>query len=687
MVLSRAEKRTIRTLLPLASLTVMLVPQGLAYATLAGMPPQYGVYASCIGLLIYPLFSTSPHMAVGPVALASLLNEATLTGLGLVPEDKSAWILASLQLAFITGLVQLLLGVFRAGSLVKFLSHSMLQGFTAGGSIIIASSQFSKLFNVKIPRSEYVWKTWVELISVLHKSHGPTMVLSVITIAAFALAQFGKKRAVKSIAAATKAGRKVPAWASIVKQVPWALVIVFATLIIMEASGLHETYNLKVVGSLSNGFPAPVNVFDATFGERLGTLIPSAAVLALVTYMESISVAKALAAKSGDNVDSSQELSALGLANIVGAPFNTFIVTGGFSRSSVNADAGAKTPAAGFISGLLLLLIILFMMPVFYALPAVTLAVLIIFAVVKLIDLSVPKELWHIQRSDFWVWVCTFIGTLALGIEVGIFIGAGVSIAIVVARAATPHYALLGERTDGTWRNVKNFPDTERLPGVTALRFDADMFYGNIQFILDTVAKHVVEDWRQNGKPHDHTLLLHMGSCVNIDASAIHALEHIEHQLYLAAMPILLEDHEGEGAPAFPALHVHAVNVLVPLARKLHCLGKKLPLHAVPGAAAGTDAAEAELIKGLPLHSEKHEGLTNDALRMDTPMPFSVYLCDVHTAMRDLKLGAHATAVAPAGGEQQAADAVAVQVEEQLHDSAADAQAAEQDDSAAATDA
>lgn len=655
----------------------MLVPQGLAYATLAGMPPQYGVYASCIGLLIYPLFATSPHMAVGPVALASLLNEAALAGLGLVPEDKSAWILASLQLAFITGLVQLLLGVFRAGSLVKFLSHSMLQGFTAGGSIIIASSQLSKLFNVKVPRSEYVWKTWVDLISVLHKSHGPTMVLSVITIAAFALAQFGKQRAVKSIAAATKAGRKVPAWASAVKQVPWALVIVFASLIIMEASGLHETYSLKVVGSLSNGLPTPVNIFDDTFGRRLGTLIPSAAVLALVTYMESISVAKALAAKSGDSVDSSQELSALGLANIIGAPFNTFIVTGGFSRSSVNADAGAKTPAAGFISGLLLLVIILFLMPVFYALPAVTLAVLIIFAVVKLIDLSVPRELWHIQRSDFWVWVCTFIGTLALGIEVGIFVGAGVSIAIVVARAATPHYALLGERADGTWRNVKNFPDAARLPGVTVLRFDADMFYGNIQFILDTIAKHVVEDWRQNGKPHDHTLLLHMGSCVSIDAAAIHALQHIEHQLYLSAMPTLLEGHADEGPPAFPALHVHAVNVLVPLARKLNCLSKQLPLHAGPGAAAGAPVAEAELVQGLPLYTEKHEGLTNDALHMDTPMPFSVYLCDVHTALGDLKLGSHAVAAVPAG-QQQAADAVAVQVEQSNSDLSA--QGAEQEE-------
>ncbi|KAA0146684.1 hypothetical protein FNF31_06091 [Cafeteria roenbergensis] len=515
---------------------VMLIPQGMAYSTLAGLPPMYGLYSSIFALLLYSPFSTSPQLAVGPVAMMSLLSNAAVSEFegatcsgGLHAEDPSCarFIDLSQKLAFLTGCVSLVLGLFKAGYLVNFLSHPVLKGFTFAAALIIGSSQLSKVLGFKIKRHEYVYDTWGDVVMGIAdgKVHGLTFGLFIENMALFYLLKYIRTylRTVPSVKANKVAMQIINAF-------PNALVVVVVNIAIVAGAGLDKE-GVGIVGKIDSGIPTPRNLFDENFGSDAGRLFASALIMCIVGFMESISVAKAMALRFGNEVDSNQELVGLGVGNFVGAFFNSFSTTGGFSRTSVNADAGAKTPLAGMISSLILIIVVVFLTGLFEYLPDVTLGSMIIFAVIKLVEFTTPRMLWAVDKGDFVVYIVSLIATIVLGIELGIAVGAAISLVRVIKEAALPHVAVLGRMpgSSGTWRNVKRFPGVAKpVADVHVLRFDSSIFFANAAFFRSLILR---ASSPKHAECVPRAIVVDCSAIANLDSSAIHMLEGLPAEL------------------------------------------------------------------------------------------------------------------------------------------------------------
>lgn len=447
----------------LAGLTtaVMLVPQAMAYAMLAGLPPIIGLYASLLPLLVYGLLGTSRQLAVGPVAMLSLL---TLAGVGALANPGSPEFIAyAVLLALMVGVLQLAMGLGRAGFLMNFLSHPVIAGFTSAAALIIGFSQLKHLLGVDIPRSHLVHRIVLAAIEKIGEIDPITFVIGAGSIALLLVLKKVSPRFPRALAVVTLGSLAV-----------WGL-------------GLHDR-GVAIVGTVPAGLPAlRIPAIDA---ESLKVLLPTALTMALVGFMESVSVAKAFARKNRYEIDANKELVALGAANIAGGFFQAFPVTGGFSRTAVNAQAGAKTTAASIITALFVALTLLFLTPLFYYLPKAVLAAIIMTAVFGLIDVAEARHLWKVKRSDLAMMGVTFVATLMLGIEEGIALGVVISLLAFVARTTRPHIARLG-RLPGTtvYRNIARYPDVDLDPGVLTVRLDAQFYFGNIRFLRDTLQR------------------------------------------------------------------------------------------------------------------------------------------------------------------------------------------------------
>lgn len=443
------------------TVAVMLIPQAMAYAALAGLPPIIGLYASIVPLALYALLGTSRELAVGPVAMVSLL---VATGIGALAETgTSEFIGLAILLALMVGVLQLVMGLARLGFLVNFLSHPVISGFTSAAALIIGFSQLKHLLGVDLPRSHHVHATLIEAASRIDETHVITLIIGVASIA---------------IMMALK--RFKPLF-------PRALVVVGLSTLAVFALGL-DTQGVAIVGDVPAGFPAPsIPSMDL---DQLRDLMPIALVIALVGFMESISVAKAFARRQRYEVDANQELVALGTANIAGSFFGAYPVTGGFSRTAVNAQAGARSGMASLITAGVIALALLFLTPLFYFLPNAVLAAIIMTAVFGLVDVREVKHLWAVKRADLALLGVTFFATLSLGIEEGILVGVATSLIKHIVVTTRPHYAVLG-RLPGTtvWRNLANHPNAQPEPGILALRFDAQLYFGNAAFFKDTLHK------------------------------------------------------------------------------------------------------------------------------------------------------------------------------------------------------
>lgn len=439
---------------------VMLIPQGMAYAMIAGLPPIYGLYASTIPLLIYALLGTSRQLAVGPVAMVSLLTAA---GIGVLAEAGSTtYISLAIILALMVGVIQFLLGVFRLGFLVNFLSHPVISGFTSAAALIIGLSQLKHLLGIDIPRSHHVHEIIGHAIADFGSVNWATVGIGITGIGLIVV--------VKKIA----------------KTIPGPLLaVVFGVL----AVWFFELTNMgvKIVGEVPSGLPV-FGLPEFSF-ETIKMLFPIALAISLVSFMESIAVAKAIQAKHKDyKVSPNQELIALGAANVGGAFFQSYPVTGGFSRTAVNDQTGAKTGFASIISALLILLTLLFLTPLFYYLPNAILASVIMVAVFGLIDVKEAKHLWHADRSDFWMLAITFFATLALGIEQGIGIGVVLSLAWIIFRSTRPHIAVLGRVKDSTfYRNINRFKNLEIRKDLLIVRFDEQIYFANSNYFREQI--------------------------------------------------------------------------------------------------------------------------------------------------------------------------------------------------------
>lgn len=473
---------------------VMLIPQGMAYAMIAGLPPIYGLYASTIPILLYAIFGTSRQLAVGPVAMVSLLTAA---GIGAMTEGGTeTYIQLAITVAFLVGVVQFLLGLFRMGFMVNFLSHPVVSGFTSAAALIIGISQLKHLMGVKLPESHHVHEI---LIGAIQQAGNTNLIALGIGLAGIGII-LGIKR--------------------ISKAIPGQLVAVIFGILAVWIFGLGE--QVKIVGEVPSGLPS---LSLPTFSvETWQALLPTVLTIALVSFMESIAVAKAIQAKHKNyKIDANQELIGLGLANLGGSFFQSFPTTGGFSRTAVNDQAGAKTGMASFISAGLIVLTLLFLTPLFYYLPNAILSSVIMVAVFGLIDFKEPVHLWHSNRTDFAMLIATFIATLSLGIEQGIAVGVVLSLVMLIYRTTRPHVAVLG-RIPGTdiYRNIERFEKAEQRADVLALRFDAQLYFANINYFRDTI-----DEWaaKKNGNLR---LVVINGESINYaDSSAVHALHDI----------------------------------------------------------------------------------------------------------------------------------------------------------------
>ena len=505
--------------------TIMLIPQSLAYALLAGLPAEMGLYASILPLVAYAVFGTSRALAVGPVAVVSLMTAAAIGNLGLT--DAASVALAAGTLAFMSGALLTVMGVMRLGFLANFLSHPVIAGFITASGLLIATSQLKHIFGVET-HGHTLPQILGSLLSHLGDVSLPTLVIGVSTTAFLfwvrkglkpMLLGFGLKPRLADLGA--KAG-------------PVAAVAV--TTLAVWGLGL-QNWGVKIVGAVPQGLP-PLKM--PSFSPSLWSdLFVSAVLISVIGFVESVSVAQTLAAKKRQRIEPDQELIGLGTSNIAAAVTGGYPVTGGFARSVVNFDAGAETPAAGAFTAIGILLAALLLTPLLYFLPKATLAATIIVAVLSLVDFSLLKRAWGYSKVDFAAVAATILLTLGFGVEIGVSAGVLISIALHLYATSRPHVAEVGLVPNTQhFRNIHR-PAVETLPHVVTLRVDESLYFANARFLEDYVSARVVCD-----EPLSDVIL--MFSAVNeVDLSALESLEALN--LKLKDMGIRLNLSEVKG--------------------------------------------------------------------------------------------------------------------------------------------
>lgn len=485
-----------------AGLTVgiMLIPQGMAYALIAGLPPVYGLYASIVPQIIYALLGTSRQLSVGPVAMDSLLVAAGVSVLAV--EGTDSYIAFAILLAFFMGIFQLLLGVFRLGFITNLLSKPVISGFTSAAALIIGLNQLKYLLGIELIRSNRIYEIVLNAFQNINSIHLITMILGI-----------GGIILIKSVKHFNK-------------KIPGSLLAVIIGIVIVYFFQLDQN-GVRIVKEIPEGLPAfqlPNLSMD-----KITQLIPLALTISLVAYMEAFSVAKAIESKRRDyKVLPNQELIALGAANLVGSLFQSYPVTGGFSRSAVNNESGANTPLSSIISAVLIGLTLLFLTPLFYYLPTAILASVIMVAVSSLIDFGYVKRLWFDSKIEFVLLMLTFLVTLNYSMVVGIVSGVVFSILILIYKSAYPHIARLGRVKDHhEFRNIRRFKDLEVWNDIIIFRVDASLTFINIQYFKEHIEREIHES-----KTQIKTIILDAGPISYLDATASDGLrdllEHLD---------------------------------------------------------------------------------------------------------------------------------------------------------------
>lgn len=505
--------------------SIMLIPQSLAYALLAGLPPEVGLYASVAPLLLYAVFGTSRVLAVGPVAVVSLMTAAAI-GEHAVAGSPQYWAVA-ITLAFLSGAMLLTLGVLRLGFLANFLSHPVISGFISASGLLIASSQLKTIMGVKAEGHNFIDLAQA-LISQIPNIHSLTLVVGVLATAFL----FWVRKGLKPLLIRTGLNARLAD--VLAKAGPVASIAATALL----AWALDwKGQGLKVVGDVPQGLPPlTMPVWDLALWQALA--VP-ALLISVVGFIESVSVGQTLAAKRRQRIDPDQELVALGASNLSAAFTGGFPVTGGFARSVVNFDAGAQTPAAGIYTAVGITLASLFLTPALYFLPQATLAATIIVAVLSLVDLSILKRTWAYSRTDFMAVLATLLMTLAQGVEVGLVAGVAVSLVLFLYRTSRPHIAEVG-LVPGTehFRNVLRH-DVAVSPQLVSLRVDESLYFANARALEDRINDLVAE------RPQLRHVVLQCLAINDIDASALESLEAIDQRLRNAGLLLHLSEVKG----------------------------------------------------------------------------------------------------------------------------------------------
>lgn len=505
--------------------TVMLIPQSLAYALLAGLPPQMGLYASILPLVAYAIFGTSRTLAVGPVAIISLMTAAAAGKLA--AQGSPEYIVIAGLLALISGTMLLLLGLIRAGFIADFLSHPVISGFITASGLLIAFSQLKHILGVKAHGHNLI-----DLLNTLSsKISDLNIITSAIGITTILFLFWTRSGLAKFL---IRLGLN-DSTAKIIARTGPVIAVISTTLIVallkLDMSGV------KIVGDIPKGLP-PITLPQLDQGLWM-SLLASSLIIAIIGFVESVSVAQTLAAKRRQRIDPDQELIGLGAANIAASFTGGYPVTGGFARSAVNFDAGAETPAAGAYTAIGILLAALFLTPLLYFLPIATLAATIIVAVLSLVDIKSIRAAWVYSKSDFAAMVATILLTLFIGVEAGVMTGVAISIGLLLFRSSRPHYAIVGQVPDSEhFRNIKRHKVITN-PKVLTIRIDESLYFANAHRMESEIYAHAL-----NTPALEHIIL--MCSAVNhIDLSALESLVAINERLKDAGLTLHFSEVKG----------------------------------------------------------------------------------------------------------------------------------------------
>ncbi|MEA3277757.1 MAG: SulP family inorganic anion transporter [Pseudomonadota bacterium] len=493
------DKDTVRAdIIAGVTVALVLVPQSMAYAQLAGLPVYYGLYASFLPPMVAALFGSSRQLATGPVAVVSLMTAAALGPLAAgSPEGYLAY---AVLLAFMVGAFQLFLGVFRLGVLVDFLSHPVVVGFTNAGALIIATSQLSKIFGVTVEKAEHHYETVMRVVeAAMEHTHMPTLWMGLLSIGLL----YGLKKYLPKI--------------------PNVLVAVAVTTLLSWYTGFQAAGG-AVVGEIPEGLPGfALPVFD---WDIMTQLIATAVTIALIGFMEAISIAKAMAARTRQRLDANQELIGQGLSNMVSGCFSGYPGSGSFSRSAVNINAGAVTGLSSVVTGAVVGITLLWLTPLLYQLPQATLAAVIIMAVVNLIKVEPVIHAWKAEPHDGVVAVVTFVLTLIMAphLDKGIIIGVGLSIGLFLFRSMRPRVAVLSRFHDGTMRDISvhHLPTS---PKISIMRFDGSLYFANAGYFESKVLEVVAAN------PELRYIIIDAEGINQLDATGEEVLHHLAERL------------------------------------------------------------------------------------------------------------------------------------------------------------
>ena len=504
---------------------IMLIPQSLAYAMLAGLPPQMGLYASILPITLYAIFGTSRALAVGPVAVVSLLTAASISRIAAPGSEE--YIFAAITLAFLSGVFLLAMGIFRLGFMANFLSHPVIAGFITASGIIIAASQLKNIFGIEAHGHNLV-QILSSMSGYLGEINWITATIGILTAAFLFWVRKGLLPLLRGLGLPKRTAE------IIAKTGPVAAIV--ATTLLVWAFDLKSA-GVKIVGAVPQGLP-PLTVPGFSL-ELWTSLLSSAVLISVIGFVESISVAQTLAAKKRQRIDPDQELIGLGAANIGAAFTSGFPVTGGFSRSVVNYDAGADTPAAGAYTAVGLMFASLFLTPLIFFLPKATLAATIIVAVLSLVDFSILGKAWRYSKADFIAVAATMFITLVVGVEVGVITGVLVSILVHLYKSSRPHIATVGQVPNSEhFRNVLRH-DVITHPNILTVRVDESLYFANARFLEDHLFERVVR------RTELRDVIL-MCSAINaIDMSALESLEVINERLCDMGVSFHLSEIKG----------------------------------------------------------------------------------------------------------------------------------------------
>jgi SulP family sulfate permease len=445
---------------------IILIPQGIAYALIAGLPPIYGLYCAIVPQVMYAIFGSSRQVAIGPVAMDSLIVATGVSTLALAGSDS--YISIAILLALLVGMIQFFMGIFSLGFIVNFLSKPVITGFTSAIALIIGLNQFGNLFGVDFIQSDQIQNIVKDIwFRFMNYNYQTTLIggISMALIIVF---------------------RKIN------KKIPNALIVVTLGILLIK---YFEKYfeHVAIIRDIPSGLPSfGIPDFDI---DQIRELFPIALTLVMVGYLETISIGKSLEAKQeAYRIRPNQELLALGISNIVGSLFQAYPISSSFSRSAVNQESGAKTGMAALISVAMVIFTVLFLTPLFYYLPKTVLAAIIIVAVFGLINLREAVYLWKVNQLDFWLMLATFTGTLVLGIEFGIIVGVGLSLIVLIFRTSRPYVTELGKVPNSNfYRNKNRFEEVIIESDILIFRFDAQLFYANSTYFRDKLDTMVYE--------------------------------------------------------------------------------------------------------------------------------------------------------------------------------------------------